>query len=60
MGWINGRQQRRDHGGQREICAADGHPGTADNPLAVSDTGYGVHASHFADPADGFHGRQQK
>ncbi len=59
MGWISSAQQERDHRGLRNICAADGHEGTAGNPLGLSKDGTRVHRSHFADPFDGFYGEEQ-
>ncbi len=60
MGWISKGQQERDHSGLRDVCAADGHPATKDNPLGKSSDGWRVHRSHFADPKDGFYGDEQK
>ena len=39
-GWISTGQQKRDHEGLRNICAADGHPGTADDPLVKTTDGW--------------------
>ena len=51
---LNDEQRERDGRGQRNICAACGHPGTADNPLVISD-GYRVHETHKTDPESGLH-----
>ncbi|MEE1764371.1 hypothetical protein [Streptomyces sp. SP18BB07] len=58
-GWINSAQQKRDHDGQRNICAADGHPGTAEDPLVKTTDGWRVHLSDTTDPNNGFYGQQQ-
>jgi hypothetical protein len=60
MGWISGDQQKRDHRGLRNVCAADGRDGTAADPLGLSDTGSRIHKRHFTDPKSGLFGRQQK
>jgi hypothetical protein len=60
MGHINATQFARDHNGQRDICAADGHPGTADDPLVKATDGYRVHQSDTTDPRIGYYGQQQK
>ncbi len=55
--WISPAQQRRDHNGQRNTCAACGHDSTANNPLVVDVTdGMRVHRSHFDDPRSGYYG----
>ncbi|CAL9326654.1 hypothetical protein [Streptomyces sp. SudanB91_2054] len=59
-GWINRAQQQRDHNGQRNICAADGHPGTADDPLVKTADGWRVHLSDTTDPSNGFYGQRQE
>jgi len=51
---LNDAQRERDLGGQRNICAACGHPGTPGNPLVIAG-GFRVHGSHTTDPEDGFH-----
>ncbi len=58
MGWLNPAQFERDHNGQRNYCAADGHEGTERNPLVLDDGGYRVHVSHFSEPDTQFR-RQQ-
>jgi hypothetical protein len=60
MGWISGEQQKRDHRGLRDVCAADGRKGTKGDPLALTDEGSRIHKRHFSDPKSGFKGRQQK
>jgi hypothetical protein len=60
MGWISRGQQERDHNGQRDICVADGHPGTANNPLVKTKDGWRVHKSDTTDPASGFYGQEQE
>ncbi|MFI8206753.1 hypothetical protein [Streptomyces sp. NPDC085937] len=59
-GFINRAQQKRDHNGQRNICAADGHPGTEDDPLVKTKDGWRVHRSDTTDPSNGFYGQQQE
>jgi hypothetical protein len=59
MGWINRTQQQRDHNGQRNICAADGQPGTKDDPLVKTNDGFRVHLSDTTDPHSGYYGQQQ-
>lgn len=59
MRWINVAQQRRDHNGQRDICAACGHDGTGRDPLVLADDGFRVHRSHTTDPRSGYRGRSQ-
>ena len=51
---LNDEQRERDGRGQRNICAACGHPGSAGNPLVISD-GYRVHETHKTDPQSGLH-----
>jgi hypothetical protein len=51
---LNDAQRQRDLNGQRNICAADGRPGTAGDPLVIAD-GYRVHQSDVSDPASGFY-----
>ncbi|MER6616301.1 hypothetical protein [Streptomyces xantholiticus] len=58
-GFINRAQQKRDHEGLRNICAADGHPGTTEDPLVKDLDGYRIHRSHTADPDSAFYGQQQ-
>ncbi|MFF0698353.1 hypothetical protein ACFYU4_37685 [Streptomyces tendae] len=58
-GWINSTQQQRDHNGQRNVCAADGRPGTDADPLVKTTDGWRVHLSDTTDPANGFYGQQQ-
>ncbi|MBO3751505.1 hypothetical protein J5X84_35995 [Streptosporangiaceae bacterium NEAU-GS5] len=60
MGWINPSQQARDHAGKRNLCAADGKPGTKTDPLGKTEDGWRIHESHFTDPGDGFYGQQQQ
>jgi hypothetical protein len=59
MGWINSRQQKRDHNGQRNTCAACGHDGTSRDPLVLTNDGFRVHRSHTADPQSGLYGAEQ-
>lgn len=49
------RQRQRDDSGLRNVCAACGHAGTADDALLIID-GMRVHASHTADQDSGYHG----
>lgn len=58
-GWINSAQQKRDHSGLRDVCAADGRPGTAENPLVKASDGFRVHLSDTPDPSSGYYGQQQ-
>lgn len=60
MGWISGEQQKRDHRGLRDVCAADGRKASKGDPLGLADTGVRVHKRHFKDPKDGFYGAEQK
>jgi hypothetical protein len=60
MGYINSAQFDRDHNGLRDTCAADGHPGTADDPLVKAADGYRVHQSDTTDPRSGYYGQQQE
>jgi hypothetical protein len=60
MGWINRRQQERDHSGQRDTCAGCGHKGTDRDPLSLSDEGFRTHRRHFTDENSGYYGREQK
>lgn len=53
MRWISTAQQRRDHNGQRDICAGCGGPATANDPLDLDENGYRVHARHLTDPRSG-------
>lgn len=57
--FISTDQQKRDHAGLRDICAACGHPGTRLNPLELTEWGSRVHRRHLDDPASGLYGRQQ-
>lgn len=58
--WISTEQQRRDHAGLRESCAACGVEGTTRNPLVLDDEGYRVHRSHITDPESGLYQRGQE
>ncbi|MFF7169705.1 hypothetical protein [Streptomyces pseudovenezuelae] len=58
-GWIRLGQQQRDHEGLRNVCAADGYPGTEDDPLVKTTDGWRVHLSDTTDPNNGFYGLQQ-
>lgn len=61
MGWINSQQQKRDHTGLRNCCAACGHDGTDKDPLGKDDEGYRVHERHFIEKKPGgLFGRKQK
>lgn len=60
MGWISKEQQKRDHSGLRNVCAADGRKGTKQDPLGLSGEGYRIHKRHFEDPKDGFYRGGQK
>lgn len=59
MRWINSKQQQRDHNGQRNTCAACGHPGTGADPLVLSADGWRVHRSDTTDPRSGFYRQAQ-
>jgi hypothetical protein len=59
-GFINAAQQRRDHNGQRDICAACGHNGTSRDPLVKATDGYRVHRSHTTDPRNGYYRQEQR
>lgn len=59
-GWINTTQQRRDHNGQRDTCAACGHDATGRDPLVKTTDGYRIHRSHTTDPRNGYYGLAQK
>lgn len=59
-GYINAAQQRRDHNGQRNTCAACGHDGTPNDPLVKTLDGFRAHRSHTTDPRSGLYGQQQK
>lgn len=60
MRFINSAQQTRDHAGQRNTCAADGHPGTEADPLVTATDGYRVHRSDTTNPRSGYYNQQQK
>lgn len=60
MGWISAGQQKRDHEGLRNVCAADGHPGTAEDPLVTTTDGWRVHLSDTTNPSNGFFGQRQE
>lgn len=60
MGFINATQFARDHSGMRNICTADGHPGTEADPLVKSTEGSRIHQSHTTDLRSGFYDQQQK
>ena len=60
MGWISKGQQERDHRGLRDVCAADGRPGSKSDPLGLTDTGSRIHKRHFTTPDNGWYGREQK
>ncbi|MGY5009896.1 hypothetical protein ACWCY6_17705 [Streptomyces sp. 900105755] len=49
-GWISSAQQKRDNSGQRDICAADGRPGTEEDPPMKANDGFRVHLSDTTDP----------
>ncbi|MFJ9633769.1 hypothetical protein ACIRU8_39355 [Streptomyces sp. NPDC101175] len=59
MAWINATQRKRDSSGQRNICAACGHPGTGEDPLVITTDGFRVHLSDTTNPNSGFYGQQQ-
>jgi hypothetical protein len=59
-GYINTTQQARDHKGQRNTCAACGHPGTASDPLVLATDGYRVHLSDTTNPRSGYYGQKQE
>lgn len=59
MGWISPGQQRRDHNGKRNICAACGHDGTTKDPLIKAMDGFRVHRSHTTDPRSGYYRLEQ-
>lgn len=46
----------RDTRGLPRICAADGCPPAATDPLVIDAHGWRIHRSHFTDPASGFNG----
>jgi hypothetical protein len=52
---LNDVQRERDLSGQRNVCAADGRPGTADDPLLVAPDGFRVHRSDTTDPESGYY-----
>ncbi len=54
MSKINAAQKKRDRDGQRNICAACGHPATAVDQLLVAD-GFRIHRSHTTDPRSGYY-----
>lgn len=58
--WISEQQQKSDHRGGRNICAACGHPGTKTNPLDLDDEGFRVHANHLDNPKSGLYGHRQR
>lgn len=60
MGWVSKRQQDRDHNGLRNVCAADGRPGTKADPLGKSTDGSRIHKSHLNTPGNGFYGQEQE
>lgn len=60
MSWISNKQQQRDHSGQRDKCGACGHGATPAQPLALTNKGTRVHASHMTDRSSGLFGQQQK
>lgn len=60
MGWISGAQQKRDHNGQRNICAACGHEGTTRNPLVKTTDGARIHRSHTTDRKSGYYNQEQR
>ncbi len=60
MGWISDEQQKRDHRGLRDVCAADGRKASGSDPLGLTDSGTRVHKRHFKDPKSGFFGGEQK
>ncbi|WP_409473518.1 hypothetical protein [Streptomyces sp. HC307] len=57
--WTNSAQQKLDHNGQRNVCAADGHPGTAEDSLVKATDGFRVHLSDTTNPSSGYYGQQQ-
>jgi prepilin-type processing-associated H-X9-DG protein len=59
MRWISSGQQKRDHNDQRNVCAADGHEFTEDDPGVLTKEGWRVHRSDTTDPSSGFYGQQQ-
>lgn len=60
MRFISAAQQKQDHKGLRDHCAADGHPATKADPLVLSTSGSRIHQSHTTDPRNGFYGQQQE
>jgi hypothetical protein len=58
-GWINTAQQRRDHKGQRDVCATCGQDATGRDPLVNATDGYRVHRSHTTDPRNGYYRQAQ-
>jgi hypothetical protein len=57
--WISLGQQKRDHSGNRDYCAACGHQFTARNPMGLDDEGWRVCVRHFTDPNSGLYGKAQ-
>ncbi|MFD8545636.1 hypothetical protein [Streptomyces sp. NPDC059649] len=56
---ISTTQKERDRDGQRNICAACGHPGSdAADQLLVAD-GFRIHRSHTTDPCSGYYRGQR-
>jgi len=51
--WISASQQRRDHAGLRDVCAACGDSGGPGNPLDLEENGARVHARHFVEERSG-------
>jgi prepilin-type processing-associated H-X9-DG protein len=60
MRWISTAQQARDHAGQRNICAADGHEFTTDDPEVLTTDGWRVHRSDTENPRSGLYGDVQE
>lgn len=60
MGWISKAQQKRDHSGLRNVCAACGRDGSAGNPLELDNSGFRIHKSHLDAPKSGLFGHRQK
>lgn len=60
VGWINGAQLQRDRSGQRDVCAADGRPATAEDPLVKATDGFRVHCSDTINPNSGYYGQRQE
>lgn len=57
---VNADQRERDRVGLGHLCAACGTGETRKNPLALTQDGYRVCASHLTDPNSGLYDHQGK